>query len=120
MLKRILNWLGTSRASRTNRLRRQANSGRRVWLESLEVRRLLVHDVSGDVTSNTFWNDQADPIYRLVGDVTVRSGGTLTIAPNITVIGGSTIRVGTDGTSGTLNANGAELNYYHVNFGANG
>ncbi|MCY2950572.1 MAG: hypothetical protein NTU53_01175 [Planctomycetota bacterium] len=46
--------------------------------------RLLLADVSGHITADTVWNDTAEP-YRVVGDLYVDYGATLTLGSGVTL-----------------------------------
>jgi hypothetical protein len=64
-------------------------------------------DVSGSISLNTTWTTAGDGIYRIVGDITIDPGVTLTIQPGVTVLftntGPDTFRIL---VNGTLNAIG--------------
>ena len=51
--------------------------------EPLEERQLLT-SVTGNITTNTVWNDTSEP-YVLTGNLTVNAGVTLTIEPGVEV-----------------------------------
>jgi RHS repeat-associated protein len=58
-----------------------AISQRRLWFEPLEPR-LLLTNVSGHITTDTVWDNTAEP-YVLVGNLYIDAGVTLTLAPEV-------------------------------------
>lgn len=61
-------------------------SNRRISFEaeSLEERIMLTNDVGGNISTDTTWADTTAD-YRLISDLTVDFGATLTILPGVTV-----------------------------------
>jgi hypothetical protein len=65
------------KSSLSKRNRIHQNSCGAISYQTLEDRRLLAVDVSGSIATDTAWNSPEG--YRLVGDVSVEDGATLTI-----------------------------------------
>lgn len=66
---------------------------------------------SGDITEDTVWDNTDEP-YRLIGDVRVRNGATLTIADGViveTIDPEFELQIGTDTEVGTLDAGEADF-----------